>query len=94
MVEVKVDATKIKGEQKDLFTQLSAFLKEKTGGEVSNDSGKMTVKTDALGVNKKYVKVLLKKFLHHKALKDNYRVIGGQEDALKISQRKIFEEED
>ena len=93
MVEVKVDASKIKGEEKDVFTQLAAFLKEKTGGEVSSDVGKMTVKTEAVGVNKKYVKVLLNKFLHHKALKGNYRVIAGKEDTLTINERKDAEEE-
>jgi hypothetical protein len=35
MVEVKVDASKIKGEEKDITGQLAAFLKEKSGGEVS-----------------------------------------------------------
>jgi hypothetical protein len=94
MVEVKVDASKIKGEEKDLTTQLVAFLKEKTGGEVSVDGAKMTVNTDALGVNKKYVKVLLNKFLHHKTLKDNYRVIAGEEDTLNINERKGTEEEE
>jgi hypothetical protein len=94
MVEVKVDASKIKDEEKDVFTQLSAFLKEKTGGEVSSDGGKMTVKTEAVGVNKKYVKVLLNKFLHHKALKANYRVIAGEEDTLTVNERRGVEEED
>jgi hypothetical protein len=93
MVEVKVDASKIKGEEKDLTTQLAAFLKEKTGGDVHVDGSKMTVKTEALGVNKKYVKVLLNKFLHHKVLKDNYRVIAGEEDTLKINERKVDEED-
>ena len=93
MVEVKVDASKIKGEEKDLLTQLSAFLTEKTGGEVRNDGGKMTVKTEAAGVNKKYVKVLLSKFLHHKVLKGIYRVIAGTEDKLTVNKRKGAEEE-
>ncbi len=93
MVEVKVDASKIKGEEKELTTQLAAFLKEKTGGEVSNDSGHLIVKSEAVGVNKKYVKVLLNKFLHHKTLKANYRVIAGEEDTLTINERKGIEEE-
>lgn len=93
MVEIKVDASKIKGEEKDAIVQLAAFLKEKTGGEVSNDGGKMTVKTESSGVNKKYVKVLLNKFLHHKALKANYRVIIGEEDTLTVNERKIYEED-
>ena len=94
MVEVKVDASKIKGEEKDVTTQLAAFLKEKTGGEVSNDNGKMVVKSEALGVKKKYVKVLLNKFLHHKDLKDTYRVIAGEEDTLMINERKGVDEEE
>ncbi len=94
MVEIKVDASKIKGEEKDLLVQLAAFLKQKTGGEVSNEGGKMTVKTEAAGVNKKYVKVLLNKFLHHKALKLNYRVVSGEEDTLRVNERRGVEEED
>lgn len=94
MVEVKVDASKIKGEEKDITAQLAAFLKEKTSGEVSNDNGKMVVKSDAVGVSKKYVKVLLNKFLHHKTLKGNYRVIAGEEDTLTVNERKGAEEED
>jgi hypothetical protein len=93
MVEVKVDASKLKGEEKDIFTQLAVFLKEKSGGEVINDGGEMTVKTDAVGVNKKYVKVLLNKFLHHKKLKEEYRVIAGEEDTLTINKRKLFEQD-
>ncbi len=93
MVEIKVDATKIKGEEKDSLEQLAAFLKEKTGGEVSNDNGKMVVKTEAVGVNKKYVKVLLNKFLHHKELKTNFRVIAGEDNTLTLNERKTAEEE-
>ena len=93
MVEIKVDASKIKGEEKDALTQLAAFLKEKTGGEVTTEGGKMTVKTESSGVNKKYVKVLLNKFLHHKDLKANYRVIVREEDTLMINERKGYEED-
>jgi len=93
MVEVKVDASKLKSEGSDTLTNLAAFLKEKTGGEVTNDSGDLVVKTEAAGVNKKYVKVLLNKFLHHNELKETYRVIAGEEDTLTINERKIYEEE-
>ncbi len=93
MVEIKVDASKLKGEGSDVVKELSAYLKEKTAGEVTNDGGKMTLKTEAKGVSKKYVRVLLKKFLHHKELKDVYRVIGGEEDTLAINERKTYEED-
>jgi hypothetical protein len=93
MVEVKVDASKLKSEGSDTLTNLAAFLKEKTGGEVTSDGGDLVVKTEAAGVNKKYVKVLLNKFLHHNELKETYRVIAGEEDTLTINERKIYEEE-
>ncbi len=93
MVEIKVDASKIKGEAPDILTQLQSFLKEKTGGEVTNDGGDMVVKTEGAGVNKRYVKVLLNKFLHHNELKGNYRIIAGEEDTLEINERRVYEEE-
>jgi len=40
-----------------------------------------------------WVKVLLNKFLHHKVLKGNYRVIAGLEDTLTVNKRKGAEEE-
>jgi hypothetical protein len=93
MVEVKVNASKIKGEEKNITTQLATFLKEKTGGEVSDDGGKITVKTDAVGVKKSYVKVMVKKFLHKKDLTDIYRVVAGEEETLVINERKGIEED-
>ena len=93
MVEVKVNASKIKGEEKNITTQLATFLKEKTGGEVSDDGGKIIVKTDAVGVKKSYVKVMVKKFLHKKDLTDIYRVVAGEEETLVINERKGIEED-
>ena len=92
MVEIKIDASKIKGEGSDIVKALADFLKEKTSGEVTNEGGKMILKTESAGVNRKYVRVLLKKFLHQKELKDVYRVIGGEE-TLAISERKVYEED-
>ena len=93
MVEKKIDASKIKGEGSDVVKALADFLKEKTSSEVTNEGGKMTLKTEAEGVNRKYVRVLLKKFLHQKELKDAYRVIGGEEETLVINKRKAYEED-
>ena len=93
MVEIKIDASKIKGEGADITQALVDYLKEKTAGDVANDGGKLTLKTEAAGVNRKYVRVLLKKFLHHKELKEYYRVIGGEEEALAINERKGIEED-
>jgi len=93
MVEIRIDASKIKGEGSDVVKALADFLKEKTAGEVTNEGGKMTLKTESEGVNRKYVRVLLKKFLHQKELKGTYRVIGAEEETLAISERKVYEED-
>ena len=37
MVEMKVDASELKGDESKLVEKLADFLKEKTGGDVSND---------------------------------------------------------
>jgi hypothetical protein len=38
MVEIKIDASELKGEGKDVVKSLSDFVKEKTNAEVTNES--------------------------------------------------------
>ncbi len=91
MVEMKVDASELKGESK-IIEKLADFLKEKTGGEVSTESKTVTVKGEGEALSKKYVKITVKKFLHKHELTDSFRVIGGEENALKVKERKLYEE--
>jgi len=93
MVEVKIDASELKSEGKDIITELADFLKEKTGAEVTTESKKVTVKGEGAAVSKKYLRVLVKKFLHKRELKDSFRVISDEEDTLKVKERKLYEEE-
>jgi hypothetical protein len=93
MVEMKIDASELKSEGKDVITELADFLKEKTGAEVTTESKKVTVKGEGAAVSKKYLRVLVKKFLHKRELKDSFRVISDEEDTLKVKERKLYEEE-
>jgi hypothetical protein len=93
MVEMKVDASELKGDESKLIEKLADFLKEKTGGEVSTDSKTVTVKGEGEALSKKYVRIIVKKFLHKHALTETFKVIGD-EDALKVKERKLDEEED
>lgn len=93
MVEIKVDASELKGEGKEIIKELADFLKEKTSAEVTVESEKVTVKGEGAAVSKKYLRVLVKKFLHQQELKEYYRVIADEEDALKVKERKLYEEE-
>ena len=89
---MKVDASELKGDEKDLISKLADFLKEKTGGEVSEAAEIVTVKGQGEALSKKYIRITVKKFLHKHDLTGNFRVIGDKEQ-LKIKDRG-FEEED
>ncbi len=92
MVEMKVNASELKAEESKLVEKLVEFLKEKTGGEVSADGKTITVKGEGEAISKKYVRITLKKFLHKHELTETFRVIGDEE-ALKIKERKLAEED-
>jgi beta-phosphoglucomutase-like phosphatase (HAD superfamily) len=93
MVEMKIDASELKGEGKEVIMELADFLKEKTNAEVTTESEKVTVKGEGAAVSKKYLRVLVKKFLHQQELKEYFRVIADEEDTLKVKERKLYEEE-
>ena len=93
MVEMKIDASELKGDETKLIEKLADFLKEKTGGEVATEGKTVTVKGEGEALSKKYVRVTLKKFLHKHGLIDTFRVIGEEEDTLKIKERKVYEED-
>ncbi len=93
MVEMKVDTSELKGDEAKLIEKLADFLKEKTGGEVVTGDKILTVKGEGEGLSKKYVRITLKKFLYKYALTESFRVIGNEENTLKIKQRKLEEED-
>ena len=93
MVEMKVDASELKGDEAKLIEKLSDFLKDKTGGDVSTDGKTVTVKGEGEALAKKYVRIIVKKFLHKHEMSVTFNVIGDEE-SLKIKERKLDEEED
>jgi len=94
MVELKVNASELEGDEAKLFEKLSDYLKEKTGGEVSHDGKTVTLKGEGAALSKKYVRVTLKKFLHKHELSEEFRVIADEENTLKIKHRRLAEEEE
>jgi hypothetical protein len=92
MAEIEINISELKSEGEELIEELAEFLKEKTGAEVDEATDTITVKGEA--VSKKYLRVLLKKFLHKKELKDYFRVIGEKENLLMIKEKKLAEEEE
>ena len=93
MVEMTIDASELKSEGKDLIKELADFLKEKTSAEVTTESKTVVVKGEGAAVSKKYLRVLMKKFLHQHELKEGFRVISDMDNALKVKEKKTYEEE-
>ena len=93
MAEILIDASELKEEGSKAIQALADFLKEKTSADVATEGKKITVKGEGEAVTKKYLRVLLKKFLHKRELKENFRIISGEENTLKVKERKTFEEE-
>lgn len=93
MSEMRVDISELKSEGSDLIKELVEFLGEKTKGEVERATDEIVVKGEGKNVSRSYLRVLLRKFLHKRELKEYFRVIGGKENTLVIKERKISEEE-
>ena len=94
MVEMKVNASELKGDEAKLNDKLLEFLKEKTGGDVTSDGKTVIVKGEGEALSSKYIRVTLKKFLHKHELTETYKVISDEEEnTLKIKERKLEEED-
>ena len=93
MVEIKIGISELKHEGEEVIKELAEFLKEKTKAEIDTTTDSITVKGEEKTVSKKYLRVLLRKFLHKIELKDYFRVIGGEENSLMVKEKKIAEEE-
>jgi len=94
MPETKIDISELKSEGSDLIKDLSQLIKEKTKAEVETTTEALTIRSEGKTVSRTYVRVLLKKFLHQKELKDYFRIISGKENTLVIKEIKIVEEEE
>ncbi len=94
MTDIVIDASGLKEEGNETIQALASFVKEKTSAEVTADGQKLTVTGEGAAVSKKYLRVVVKKFLHKRELKEDYRVISDREEenALKVKERKIYEE--
>lgn len=92
-MENKIDITELKDEGSDVIKELATFLEERTRAEVKTGANELIIKSEEANVSRAYLRVLLKKFLYQKELKEYFRVIGGKENSLVIKGKKAPEEE-
>jgi len=91
MAETRINISEIKSEDSSLIKELADFLKEKTEAEVETTVDAIIVKSEDKNVSRKYVRVLLKKFLHKNELKEYFRIIGTEE-TITVKRKKTAEE--
>ena len=91
-MEMRIDISELKEEGSDLIKELANFLEEKMGVEVKTEKDEIIVEGEEESISKKYLRVLLKKFLHKNELRESFRVIG-KENTLTVKGKKIEEEE-
>ncbi len=96
MTGTKINVSDLKNEGSDLVKDLTTFLEEKTKTKVESETNEITVtETDEKKpVSRTYLRLLLRKFLHKKELKDYYRVIGGKDNTLIVKEKRVKEEEE
>lgn len=93
MAETKIDISELKDEGGDLLKELATYLKEKTNAKIETGTTELILKSEDPNVPRTYLRVLLKKFIHKKELKERYRIISGKENTLVIKGKKAPEEE-
>jgi uncharacterized protein (UPF0128 family) len=96
MTETRINISELKSEGSDVIKELTEFLKEKTNAKIETGTTEIIVRErdEEETVSRQYLRVLLKKFLHKKELKDYFRVIGGTENVLTVKEKKVAEEEE
>jgi hypothetical protein len=89
-----VDIAELRSAYSDEIAELEKFLKEKIKVEIDVSDREITLKPGEKGefLTKDYLKVLLKKYLHKSELREEFRIISGQENTLILKERKIKEE--
>jgi len=95
MAETKIDISELKKEGSDVVKKLTAFLEEKTSAKTETGTTEITIKPSDKdnSIQRTYLRLLLRKFLHRNELKEYYRVIGGKDNTLVVKEIKIAEEE-
>jgi hypothetical protein len=89
---LKIDASELKSEGKEVIQNLADFIKNKTRADVNVESRIINAVIENGEISKKYLRVLVKKFLHKSELKEYYRVLSGGEDTLRVKEKKVYEE--
>ena len=95
MASTKIDIGELRDKYGEEIKKLNEFLEGKLKTKIDVVDREIILKPTEKGVvaSKDYLRVLLRKFLHKKELKEEFRIIAGKENTLVIKERKLVESE-
>jgi len=94
MTETKIEISELKTEDSGLIKELVKYIEEKTNAKVETGTADITVKGEDRTASRIYLRVLLRKFIHSKDLREQFRITGGKDNALIVKEKKVYEEEE
>ncbi len=85
-----IKISEFRGKNDENVNDLAEFLEGKIDAKIDVARSEITINYENRGEvpSKTYLRVLLRKFLHKADLKEEFRVISGEEDVFIIKERK------
>jgi len=94
MSSLVIDVSDLRGQDAKKVKELAEFLKDKVDMEVKAAENEVVLssKKGEEAPTRRYLRVLIRKFLHRAELREEFRLISAKEGTFKIKRRKSHKE--
>jgi hypothetical protein len=93
MSTVVVNVSELQHFDDECVKDLADFLESRLDGNVVQAKNEVTLEfEEGKEASRSCLRLLLRKFLHREALKEDFRVISGGENAFILKERKMYSE--
>ena len=93
MSTVVIDVSELRSFDSDSVKDLTDFLEKRLDSTVVLAKKEVTLEfEEGKEASRSYLRLLLRKFLHREALKEDFRVISGGENLFVMKERKDYSE--
>ncbi len=93
MSTIVIDVSELRSFDGESVKSLENFLKNRLDGAVVVEKKEVTLEfEEGKEATRSCLRTLLRKFLHHEVLKEDFRIISGGENSFVIKERKVYSE--
>ena len=94
-MSIVIDLSELRDKHSEEVKELADFLGDRVKAKIDVGDREITITSEekVKVPSKDYLRVLLRKFLHKRELKEEFRVIAGKENTLVIKERRVRETE-